>query len=223
MNARAAALPRFRRLPRPAFHKARALMRALQLRQTRREFSDRELSPQTLSDLLWAAFGVNRRRGPFGGCGRTAASASNSQEIDVYVATASGAYLYDPRRHRLQQVSPQDLRAIAISPGQSPGDRGAHAPVRLIYVADIDRLTHTSGFQEPGLHDRDVQRAYYYVDTGLIAANVYLFAAVTRLAAWFHNCDTDALAAVLPLSRTQRVLFAQTVGYPLVPKRRNRG
>jgi len=196
------------------------LLRALQSRQTRREFSDRELRPQMLSDLLWAAYGINRRRGPFGGCGRTAASASNSQEIDLYVATAAGAYLYEPAGHRLKRVLSQDLRALAISPGQSSVDRGVVAPMRLIYVVDIDRLVHTSGFQEPGLHDPDVQRAYYHVDTGLIAANVYLYAAATGLAAWFHNCNSDAVAAILRLRRTQRVLFAQTVGYPA---RRPRG
>jgi nitroreductase len=222
MKTRATAPARSVRLPRPAFGKARALGRMLQSRQTVREFSDRELAPQTLSDLLWAAFGINRRRGPFGGCGRTAASASNSQEIDLYVATAAGTYLYDPGAHRLQEVAPRDLRALAISAGQSPVDRGVLAPVRLIYVADIDRLVHTTGFQEPGLHDPDVQRAYYYVDTGLIAANVYLFAAAAGLGAWFHNCDRNALASTLPLRKTQRVLFAQTVGYPAERSRSNR-
>jgi len=214
MTTRAATPPRSQRLPRPAFAKARACQRMLQSRQTQREFSHRELPPQALSDLLWAAFGINRRRGPFGGRGRTAASASNSQEIDLYVATATGTYLYDPAAHRLQAVAAQDLRPLAISRGQSSVDRGVVAPVRLIYVADIDRLVHTTGFQEPGLHDPDVQRAYYYVDTGLIAANVYLYAAATGLAAWFHNCDREALTAALPLRATQRVLFAQTVGYP---------
>ena len=60
--------------------------------------------------------------------------------------------------------------------------------------ADIDKLANTSGFAEPGLRDADVQRSYYYVDTGLIAANVYLFSASLELAAWFHNCDKAALA-----------------------------
>lgn len=211
------------RLPRPVFGRARALQRMLQSRQTLREFSHRELAPQRLSDLLWAAFGINRRRGPFGGCGRTAASASNSQEIDLYVCTAAGTHRYDPARHRLQEISARDLRALAVSAGQSNVDRGAIAPVRLIYVADIDRLVHTAGFHEPGLNDPEVQRAYYYVDTGLIAANVYLFAAATGLAAWFHNCDRDALASALPLRRTQRVLFAQTVGYPAERSRTGRG
>jgi hypothetical protein len=87
--------------------------------------------------------------------------------------------------------------------------------VRFIYVADIDRLENTSGFQEPGLLDPDIQRSYYYVDTGLIAANVYLFAASCGLAAWFHNCERAVLASKLKLRAKQRVLFAQTIGYPV--------
>ncbi len=201
------------KLPRPTLQPSRSLARALQLRTTTREISDKKLPLQTLSNLLWAACGVNRRQGPFGIPGRTAASASNSQEIDVYVALEEGTYLYDPFHHRLVPAVAGDLRRLAIGRGQA--NAGAEAPVRLIYVADIDKLIHTSGFQEPGLHDPDVQRSYYYVDTGLIAANVYLFAASIGLAAWFHNCDIPQLSTKLSLREDQRVLFGQTVGYPM--------
>jgi hypothetical protein len=105
-----------------------------------------------------------------------------------------------------------DLRTHAIGQGQA--EAGAEAPVRLIYVADIDKLVYTSGYQEPSLRDPDVQRSYYYVDTGLIAANVCLFAASTGLAAWFHNCDKAQLSLKLNLRKDQRALFGQTVGYP---------
>ena len=206
--------PKILRLPRPALGGQDNLMRVLRRRKTIREISGRRLPIQTLSNLLWAAFGINRKRGPFGAPGRTAASASNSQEIDIYVTSAEGTYVYEAHGHRLRCVGDKDLRPLAISRGQSKEDIGAGAPIRLIYVADIERLVHTSGFQEPGLHDPEVQRSYYYVDTGLIAANVYLFAASTGLAAWFHNCDREALAAMLPLRKEQRVLFAQTIGYP---------
>jgi hypothetical protein len=144
--------------------------------------------------------------------GRTAASASNSQEIDVYVALEEGTFLYDPFHHRLVPVVAGDLRRLAIGRGQ--GKAGAGTPVRLIYVADIDKLVHTAGYQEPSLRDPDVQRSYYYVDTGLIAANVYRFAASMRLASWFHNCDKSRLSTRLNLRKDQRVLFGQTVGYP---------
>jgi SagB-type dehydrogenase family enzyme len=201
------------KLPRPVLQPSRSLARALQLRRTTREISAKKLPLQTLSNLLWAACGVNRQKGPFGIPGRTAASASNSQEIDVYVALEEGTYLYDPFHHRLVPVVGGDLRRLAIGRGQA--EAGAEAPVRLVYVADIDRLVHTSGYQEPGLRDPDVQRSYYYVDTGLIAANVYLSAASMGLAAWFHNCDKSQLSTKLNLRRDQRVLFGQTVGYPM--------
>jgi SagB-type dehydrogenase family enzyme len=201
------------KLPRPALQPSKSFARALQLRRTTREISAKKLPLQTLSNLLWAACGVNRRKGPFGIPGRTAASASNSQEIDVYVALEEGTYLYDPFRHRLVPVVAGDLRRLAIGRGQAGA--GAEAPVRLIYVADIDKLVHTSGYQEPGLRDPAVQRSYYYVDTGLMAANIYLFAASMGLAAWFHNCDKAQLSTKLNLRKDQRVLFGQTVGYAL--------
>jgi len=201
------------KLPRPAQQPRGSLTRALQLRRTIREISGKKLPLQSLSNLLWAACGVNRRKGPFGMPGRTAASASNSQEIDIYVALEEGTYLYDPIHHRLVLVVASDLRRHAIGRGQA--EAGAGAPVRLIYVADIDKLVHTAGYQEPGLRDPDVQRSYYYVDTGLIAANVYLLAASTGLAAWFHNCNKPQLSTKLNLRKEQRVLFGQTVGYPV--------
>ncbi|MGC8517992.1 MAG: nitroreductase family protein [Steroidobacteraceae bacterium] len=218
--ARAAAEHAAQRLARPRRASRNLLIRALQRRQTTRAFSARKLSAETLSELLWAAFGVNRPRGPFGGVGRTAASASNSQEIDVYVALADGTYRYDALAHRLELIVPGDLRALAVGRRQSKTDTGARAPVRLIYVADLERLVRTRGVQEPGLRDPDMQRAYSCVDTGLIAANVYLFAAATGLGAWFHNCDRERLAVRLALRAGQRVLFAQTVGHP---QRRDRG
>jgi SagB-type dehydrogenase family enzyme len=171
------------------------------------------MSLQMLSDLLWAACGVNRKNGPFGIRGRTAASASNSQEIDVYVALTEGIYLYDPFHHRLIPIVPGDLRDMAIGKGQS--DLGDKAPVRLIYVADINKLANTSGYQEPGLQDPEIQKSYYFVDTGLIAGNVYLFAASQGLASWFHNCNKPVLTAKLNLRADQRVLFGQTIGYPV--------
>jgi Nitroreductase family len=199
------------RLMRPALKGGKPLASALRLRRTEREFSNRPLPPQLLSDLLWAACGINRRKGPFGAFGRTAASASNSQEVDVYVLREEGAYLYDPVRHALAPVVAGDLRRLAL--GARQGDAGADAPVRLVFVADIDKLEHTSGYEEPGLHDPEVQRSYYYVDAGLIAGNVYLFAASRGLAAWFHNCDRGALSSRLGLGDRLRPLFAQTVGF----------
>ena len=201
------------KLPRPILDDDKSLLKALQQRKTIREISDKKISSQILSNLLWAAYGVNRKKGPFGIPGRTAASASNSQEIDVYVALPEGIYLYDAFHHRLLPVVAGDLRTLAIGKGQS--NFGSRAPVRLIYIVDVNKLSNTSGFQEPGLQDPEIQKSYYYVDTGLIAGNVYLFAASHGLASWFHNCNKTALAANLKLRPDQRILFAQTVGYPV--------
>jgi nitroreductase len=200
-------------LPRPVVKRDKALFKALKQRKTIREISNKRLSLQVLSNLLWAAAGVNRKKGPFGIPGRTAASASNSQEIDIYVAMEAGIYLYDASCHRLFPVCAGDHRALAIGTGQAPF--GAEAPVRLIYCVDIERLAHTAGYQEPGLQDPEIQKSYYYCDTGLIAGNVYLFCAAQGLATWFHNCNKPALAAKLQLHADQRVLFGQTVGYAL--------
>jgi nitroreductase len=201
------------RLPRPRFGRGKSLPESLRRRRTIREIRDTPLPRQVLSNLLWAACGVNRGDGPFGTTGITAASASNSQEIDVYVALERGVYRFDARRHRLLPVVDDDLRPLAIGRGQR--NVAMTAPVQLIFVVDVHRLTHTTGFQEPGLHDADVQKSYYYVDTGLIAGNVYLFAASQGLASWFHNCDRTGLAARLHLRGAQRVLFAQSIGYPV--------
>jgi len=199
-------------LPAPGGDDSCSVFEALEKRRTIREIDAKPLPLQILSNLLWAAWGVNRTTGPFGATGRTAASASNSQEIDLYVLLETGAYLYHAVANRLEPIAESDLRRKALTPGQR--DIDAKAPVQLVYVVDIDRLTHTVGFEEPGLHDPEVQKSYYFVDTGLIAGNVYLFAAANALAAWFHNCDRMGLATYLRLRPQQRVLFAQSVGYP---------
>jgi SagB-type dehydrogenase family enzyme len=196
--------------PKPGNKKS--VLNTFRQRRTIREISDKKLPLQMLSNLLWAACGVNRKKGPFGIPGRTAATASNSQEIDLYVALQEGTYHYDPIHHRLIPLIAGDLRPLAIGQGQEKfGDK---APVRLIYVADIDKLANTRGYQEPGLQDPEVQKSYYFVDTGLIAGNVYLFAASNGLASWFHNCNKPRITLRLNLRCNQRVLFGQTIGYP---------
>ncbi len=199
-------------LPKPADEGGLSVFESLWRRETTRGISPSPLPWQMTSNLLWAACGVNRSTGPLGIYGRTAASASNSQAVDLYVAFEDGVYLYDAIHNLLEPVVEGDLRAGAMTPGQRGVE--ASAPVQLIYVADTHRLTHTAGFQEPGLLDPDVQKSYDYVSTGMIAANVYLFAAAHGLGAWFHNCDKAGLAQQLGLRPEQRVLFAQSVGYP---------
>ncbi len=197
-------------LPEPVFDHCLTVYEALKARRTSRAIGGRKIPLQILSDILWAAQGVNRLKGPFGGPGRTAGSASNSQEICIYVATEDGTYLYEPESLRLTPVAAGDSRAMAIGSGQ--GKAGANAPVRLVYVVDIERFK-KAGFKEPGLYDPEIQRSYYFVDTGLIAQNVYLASAALGLASWFHNCDKAAFAKAIELKPHQRPLFGQTIGY----------
>jgi nitroreductase len=200
-------------LQKPCFEKGKSVLKALKKRKTIREIRDKKLSKQILSNLLWAAYGVNRKKGPFGIPGRTAASASNSQEIDLYVAMKKGIYLYNAIKHKLIPVAAGDYRNLAIGEGQA--NFGDIAPVRFIYIADLKKLYNSAGYQEPGLQNPEIQKSYYFVDIGMIAANVYLFASSLGLSAWFHNCNKPALTSKLKLRADQRVLFGQTVGYPV--------
>ncbi len=195
-------------LPKPETDGGKSVLAALKERKTTRNISARELPPQVLSNLLWAAFGVNRENGSFGKHGRTAASASNSQEIDLYVILSGGVYLYEAAAHQLRPVIAGDFRSRA--------GRGAaaSAPVNIFYVVDLSRYDTGPGQPDRRIGEPEVQKSYYYTDTGLIAANVYLFAASQGLAAWFHNCNKDTAAKDFKLRSEQRVLFAQTVGYP---------
>jgi SagB-type dehydrogenase family enzyme len=197
-------------LPEPIFDRCLTVFEALKIRRTSRTIGDRKIPLQVLSDILWAAQGINRVNGPFGGKGKTAGSASNSQEICIYIAMEQGTYVYEPEPHRLTPVATGDIRALAIGAGQ--GKAGANAPVRLIYVVDTDRFDN-AGFKEPGLYDPEIQKSYYFVDTGLIAQNVYLASASLGLASWFHNCNKAVVAKELKLKPHQRPLFGHTIGY----------
>jgi SagB-type dehydrogenase family enzyme len=170
-------------------------MQALKLRQSSRSFSPEKLSPQMLSNLLWAAFGINR---PESGK-HTAPSASNRQEIDVYAAMAEGLFLYDAKAHMLRQVLAADLRAAT---GRQ--DFVQSAPLNLVYVADLAR----AGKGESRL-------LYTAADTGFISQNVYLFCASEGLATVVRGMvDRPALAKAMQLHADQEVMLAQTVGYP---------
>jgi hypothetical protein len=195
-------------LPKPETEGGKSVLAALKERKTNRNISAKELPPQILSNLLWAGFGVNREHGSFGKPGRTAASASNSQEIDLYVALPRGVYRYEAVPHRLAPVVAGDFRNRA---GRSAA---ATAPVNIFYVVDLSRYDTGPGQPDRRIGDPEVQKSYYFTDTGLIAGNVYLFAASQGLAAWIHNCSRDAAAKDFKLRADQRVLFAQSLGYP---------
>lgn len=171
------------------------LMQALKQRHSSREFAPTPLPIQVLSDLLWAADGVNRPDGR-----RTAPSARNMREILVYVATADGAYLFDPDAHALKPVLSRDIRKLT-----GTQDFVATAPVNLVYVADLGRMEGSD----------DDKRLYSATDTGFIAQNVYLYCASAGLATVVRgSVDRAALAAELKLGPNQRIILAQSVGYP---------
>jgi nitroreductase len=196
-------------LPKPETDGGKSVLAALKDRRTTRTISSDPPSLQTLSNLLWAAFGVNRPdTGLMEKPGRTAPSASNSQEIDLYICLEKGVYLYEAIPHRLAPVAAGDFRARA--------GRGAavKAPVNIFYVVDLSKYVVGKGQPDRSIGDPEVQKSYYYTDTGFIAQNVYLFAASQGLAAWFHNCDRANTAGEFKLRPDQRVLFAQTVGFP---------
>jgi len=181
-------------LPPPQTDGGRPLMQVLRDRKTIREISTNALPLQTLANLLWAGFGTNRVDGH-----RTAPSAMNSQEIDIYVALADGTYLYEPQGHRLQPVISEDVRAR--TGGQ---DYVKAAPVALIFVADLSRLVKA----KPEERER-----YAGIDTGYISQNIYLFCASEGLASVVHELDRRQLPGLLKLKSDQRLILAQSVGY----------
>ncbi len=184
------------RLPKPQTDGGKPLMQALSERKSTRTFGSRTIPEQVLSNLLWAADGINRPDGR-----RTAPTAMNRQEIDVYVVNAQGAFLYDAREHALKQVASGDLRAQA-----GTQDFVKDAPLNLIYVADTAKM---------GGGNAEDKILYSGADTGFVAQNVYLFCASEGLVTVVRaSVDRPALAKSLNLRQEQRIILAQTVGYP---------
>ena len=172
------------------------LMQALNARQSGREFSPEKLSPQALSNLLWAAYGVNRPDGR-----RTAPSANNRQTIDIYAVLAEAVYLYNAKEHRLDLVVPGDLRAAT---GSQPFV--AQAPLNLVYVADYAKMAETPD---------TTKTLYSAAETGSIGQNVYLYCASEGFSTVIRAMvDRDALAKALHLRPEQKIMLSQTVGYP---------
>lgn len=184
-------------LPAPQMDGGMPLMKALKLRCTIREYSAEALPPQELSNLLWAACGVNRSESGK----RTAPTARNMQEIDVYVALVDGLYLYDAKAHALNLVLAQDLREAT---GKQPFVKDA--PVNLVFVADFAKM---------GDGTKEMKDFYSATDTGYISQNVYLYCASAGLGTVVRgHLDREALKTAMNLRADQNVVLAQTVGYP---------
>lgn len=185
------------KLPAPQTDGGKPLMQCLKLRQSSREFSPEKLPLQTLSNLLWVAYGINR---PDSGK-RTAPSAVNWQNIDLYVATADGLFLYEAKQHALIQILKDDIRALC-----GTQDFVKTAPLNLIYVGDYAKIPRGS--------DED-KRFYSAAHTGFISQNVYLFCASEGLATVVRaSINREELAKAMKLRPEQHIILAQTVGYP---------
>jgi nitroreductase len=184
-------------LSKPQAGSEKSLMQALWKRMSSRQFSREPLPVDVLSNLLWAGFGINRPDGK-----RTAPSALNWQDIDIYVILPSGAYLYDAKVNTLKLISSQDLRGIAGIQAYAK-----EAPVNLIYVSDYAKM---------GARVKDDDRRLFSAfHSGAIAQNICLFCASEGLATVVRaSIDIPALAKALNLRPDQKITLAQSVGYP---------
>ena len=183
------------KLPEPQLNIGKPLMEVFKARKSSRDFRSEMISPQTLSNMLWAAWGINRPDSEK----RTAPSARNKQEIDVYVATAEGLFLYEAKTHSLQRILSEDIRA-----NTGTQEYVKNVPANLIYVADYSRMSEK---------DEADKLAWSYADTGFIAQNVYLYCASEGLAVVVRALiDRDKLAMIMKLRPEQKITLSQSVG-----------
>ncbi len=191
------AAPKEIKLAKPAMTGGTPLMTALARRQSNRSFAAKKIPDQVLSNLLWAAGGINRP----GSGKRTAPTAMDRQEIAIYVALEEGLFLYVPKKHALELVVAKDLRPLTGKQGFVD-----KAPLNLVYVADLSK---TAG------SNREDKLLYAGADAGFMGQNVYLFCASeglwTVIRGWI---DRDDLGKALKLKSDQMIILAQTVGYP---------
>lgn len=178
------------------------LMQALSERQTIRAFTGDALTIQQLSDLLWAAWGINRPADKK----RTAPSARNVQEIDVYAVLQSGLYLYMAETHTLKQIHNRDIRALC-----GTQEFVAGAPLNLIYVADLGKLGKKEGDE---IKESDLLSSY--ANAGFIAQNVYLYCASADLGCVVRGMvPKDKLAPEMGLRSNQKIILGHTIGVPV--------
>ena len=183
-------------LPPPRADFGMSLAKALRLRRSIREYDPRPLAPQVLSELLWAAYGVNRPAS----ADRTAPSWRHARETDVFAVLADGVWRYDAIRHVLVPHLAGDMRAQT-----GVQDFVGTAPLNLVYVSNAEHLSGAA---------REEQHRVAAADIGFIGQNVYLYCASEGLACVFRaSLDTERLARTLGLSETQFIMFAQTIGY----------
>lgn len=189
-------------LPQPQHNDSgMSLEQALRLRHTTREFdSTRNLTMQQLSDLLWAAQGVNRpEEGKL-----TSPTAINKQEVAIYVFSRDDVRLYDPHKNTLDKIADGDHRALASRRGDFVQEFVLDAPVILVMVADIAK------FEMP-IQPSMVMGA---VDVGIVSQNINLFCAANGLATVPRACmDAAAISQLLNLTPMQVPVLNNPVGY----------
>lgn len=182
-------------LPEPQKNGGMPLMEALAKRSTARAFSTKEISNKQLSNILWAAFGVNRADGK-----RTAPSTMNFQGTDIYVLLKSGAYIFDAKNNKLTQVLSEDIRVMG---GTQTFVKDA--PVQLILVSDLSKLGKGSNEEKMNISN---------IDAGYISQNIYLCCVSEGLVTGARgSVDHKALAAKLKLRQDQSIVIAHSVGY----------
>ena len=175
-------------LPAPERTGGMPLMDALNKRQSIRSFQNKDLSIQQLSNLLWAANGFNRDDK------RTAPTANNRQELELYITTREALYFYDARNHSLREIKKGDLRGET-----GAQDFVAKVPLNLIFVVDMQKA---SG------------REYAFTGCGFVSQNIYLYCASEGLGSVVRGMfDKERLHSLLELKPSQEVLLTQSVGY----------
>ena len=183
-------------LPQPQKEIGKPLMQALSMRASSRDFSENEIPLQELSNILWAANGINRETGK-----RTAPSARNWQEIDIYVVMPGGAYVYNAKENLLNQVVSEDIRALC-----GVQSFVKTAPLNLVYISDYSKIKSND--------NEETKLMWTSADVGFIAQNVYLYCASQNLACVIRGLiDKPKLAETLKLRADQKIILSQTVGY----------
>jgi len=198
--------PKSIQLLKPQIGSGNSLMQALWKRMSSRQFSPEPLPVEILSNLLWAGFGINRPDGK-----RTAPSAMNCQDIDIYVILPDGLYLYDAKANQLKLILAEDLRGLAGTQAYVK-----EAPVNLIYVSDYAKLGAKIPDQVKILYgSTSLIDLLSGAHAGFISENVYLYCASEGLATVVRAfIDIPALSKVMKLRPDQKIILAQSVGYP---------
>jgi len=184
------------KLPEPDRTGGKPLMQALNERSSSRDFIDKDLTEQQISNLLWAAYGINREEDGK----HTTPTSRNKQDIEIYMTLKKGVFLYIPEEHSLKQLSNEDLRKVT---GKQPFVKDA--ALNLIYVSDFDKL---------GNSDDNTKLMTAATHCGFIGQNVYLYCASEGLISVFRAwIDKNEIREALQLKDNRKVIYCQTVGY----------